>query len=323
MRPLNVFLNGRPVGVLRRETSGAIELPVRARLAGLAQCLFRCPLSLPLREGPLCRCPGHQRVRQPAAGQRSDPKAYRGAGRRGWNRCLQPAECARPRLRRCPPVPARRRRSRPRGWRRGQAGDRRGDRRHRQEPRDGPAGHGRGRGLPHLDRRGAGKDSPAAQGRPVVQAPGDQCHHPHPQAADRPAPQRRRPLRQRRERVPVPEAARRVRRADGPGGDRGIRRAPHAAGRALRPPVDPGRAPAAAAAGGYVPGPVGPADAEIPGRRWPRHARDRRSLEGQRHARCRHHDVHARQRHLLAARRDGRPRQELQRLPGCRRALSA
>ncbi len=103
--------------------------------------------------------------------------------------------------------------------------------------------------------------------------------------------------------------------------DRRFRGTPHTDRRTLRPPLDKRRPPAAPAARRYLPGPLGPAHAQIPVRRRPRHARHHPAPERQRHAGSRHRHLHARLHPVLDARRDRRSREELQHYPRPRRTL--
>ena len=69
--------------------------------------------------------------------------------------------------------------------------------------------------------------------------------------------------------------------ADGPHGDTGIQRQAGACGRAVRPPAHARRPPAAAAAGGLLPGALRAADCQVRARRRPRHAPDSRPAQSQ------------------------------------------
>lgn len=61
--PLNVFLNGRIVGVLRRESTGAIDFQYARDLARLGRHLPRLALAA-LARGPLYWRAGRQCLRQ-------------------------------------------------------------------------------------------------------------------------------------------------------------------------------------------------------------------------------------------------------------------
>ena len=60
--PLNVFLNGRIVGVLRREATGAIDFQYATEWRDWEHS-FPVSLSLPFARGPLYRDACHQRLR--------------------------------------------------------------------------------------------------------------------------------------------------------------------------------------------------------------------------------------------------------------------
>jgi serine/threonine-protein kinase HipA len=67
--PLSVFANGKLVGRLRRETSGAIDFQYDPSWLAWENAL-PVSLSLPLREDRLFRRSRRRRVRQPASRQR-------------------------------------------------------------------------------------------------------------------------------------------------------------------------------------------------------------------------------------------------------------
>ena len=347
--PLDVFLNARPVGRLRRLGSGAVDFRYDPGWLGWEHAL---PISnsLPLREDRYLGDPviavfdnllpdpepmrrpdrGTDRRRRPRcvqparqARRRLRGRADRRTGRRRRPRCVQPARQARKGLRGGAPDPARRPRPPPRGNGRRKAPGGRQARSRRNSGTSPIAPLG-------LDEDAAFRISIAgAQEKTALLYWNDKWHIPRgatatthimkpqigmlPNGIDlsRSVENEHLCLRPRRRARPPQRGDR----------DRGFRRRARPGRRTVRPPLDRRRASSASAAGRLLPGAVGAAVPEIRRRRRSRHDRYSRSAAGKRCAGNRPAHVRQGPDRLLAARRDGRPRQEFQHLPEARRTF--